>query len=161
RIAATSQRAVAVGAFAGDAADPGDEATRARRRQRRSRLARALAARARTPRPGARRRAQPVLTGPAPGFYDAPMVAVIAVLPFVVAVAAGVYSTWSPCGLSMMSQLTPVAERGRGHRFSVTAVWFVLGALVGGATLGVGVAALAFAMHAIGLSTAMASAVAA
>jgi len=101
------------------------------------------------------------MTAAALGSYDAAMVGVVAVLAFVVAVTAGVYSTWSPCGLSMMSQLTPVAERGRGHRFWVTASWFVFGALVGGATLGLGVALLAVAVHAVGLSTATASAIAA
>ena len=101
------------------------------------------------------------MTTAAPGFYDAAMVGVVAVLAFVVAVAAGVFSTWSPCGLSMMSQLTPVAERGRGHRYGVTASWFVLGALAGGATLGVAVALLALAFHAVGLSAATSSAIAA
>jgi hypothetical protein len=58
------------------------------------------------------------------------------VLACALAVVAAVRSTWSPCGLSMLSTVTPMAERGRGHRFWVTAVWFVLGALFGGATLG-------------------------
>ena len=57
------------------------------------------------------------------------------------AVAAAVRSTWSPCGLSMLSTVTPIAERGRGHRFWVTATWFVVGSLLGGACLG-GLAAL-------------------
>jgi hypothetical protein len=57
-----------------------------------------------------------------------------------VAVAAAVRSTWSPCGLSMLSSITPFGEQGRGHRYGVTAGWFVVGATVGGATLG-GVAA--------------------
>ena len=59
------------------------------------------------------------------------------------AVAAAVRSTWSPCGLSMLSTITPLAEQGRGHRFRATAAWFVLGAAVGGATLGAGAAVLA------------------
>ena len=54
----------------------------------------------------------------------------------VAAVAAAIRSTWSPCGLSMLSTLTPLAERSRGHRYAVTATWFVLGATLGGATLG-------------------------
>ena len=33
----------------------------------------------------------------------------------VIALAAAVRSTWSPCGLSMLSQLTPMAEAGRGR----------------------------------------------
>jgi MFS family permease len=52
------------------------------------------------------------------------------------AVAAAVRSTWSPCGLSMLSTITPMAERSRGRRWGLTAAWFLLGALVGGATLG-------------------------
>jgi hypothetical protein len=68
----------------------------------------------------------------------------LTVLAFSLAVVAAVRSTWSPCGLSMLSTVTPIAERGRGHRFWVTAAWFVLGSLVGGATLG-GLAALAAA----------------
>jgi hypothetical protein len=53
-----------------------------------------------------------------------------------VAVAAAARSTWSPCGLSMLSTITPMAERSRGRRWGVTAAWFVLGATLGGATLG-------------------------
>lgn len=53
-----------------------------------------------------------------------------------VAVGAAIRSTWSPCGLSMLSTITPFAERSRGHRYSVTSTWFVLGAIAGGATLG-------------------------
>jgi hypothetical protein len=59
------------------------------------------------------------------------------------AMAAAVRSTWSPCGLSMLSTITPLAEQGRGHRYRSTAAWFVFGALLGGATLGLGAAALA------------------
>jgi hypothetical protein len=61
---------------------------------------------------------------------------VIVILALVVAVAAAVRSTWSPCGLSMLSSITPMTEQGRGHRFVSTATWFVVGAVVGGATLG-------------------------
>ena len=52
------------------------------------------------------------------------------------AVVSAVRSTWSPCGLSMLSTLTPFAERARGHRFWLTAVWFVAGATAGGLALG-------------------------
>jgi hypothetical protein len=85
----------------------------------------------------------------------------IAILGIVIAVAAAARSTWSPCGLSMLSSITPLAERSRGHRFGVTASWFVLGATVGGATLGVATAALAAAVRAIGISTDAACAIAA
>lgn len=62
----------------------------------------------------------------------------------VIAVVAGVRGTWSPCGLSMLSTLNPVAERARGNRFWLTAAWYLLGALAGGAVLGLGAAVLAF-----------------
>src|SRR5262245_26078437 len=71
------------------------------------------------------------------------MQTLLIVLAAVVAVAAAVRSTWSPCGQSMLSTITPLAERTRGHRFGVTASWFVVGATAGGATLGVGTALLA------------------
>jgi hypothetical protein len=66
----------------------------------------------------------------------------VAVLAAVVAVAAAVRSTWSPCGLSVLSSITPVGERSRGHRYRVTAGWFVAGAVAGGATLGMVTAGL-------------------
>ena len=69
------------------------------------------------------------------------------------AVAVAVRSTWSPCGLSMLSTVTPLAERGRGHRFAATAAWFIVGAIAGGATLGAGAALLAFGMAAVDLSS--------
>jgi hypothetical protein len=62
---------------------------------------------------------------------------------FVVAVAAAARSTWSPCGLSMLSSITPMGDAGRGQRFRTTAAWFVVGATAGGATLGAAGAALA------------------
>jgi hypothetical protein len=68
----------------------------------------------------------------------------------VVAVAAAVRSTWSPCGLSMLSSITPFAERGRGHRYGATAGWFVAGATLGGATLGGAAAFVAWAVAATG-----------
>lgn len=63
--------------------------------------------------------------------------ALLVVVTFVVAVAAATRSTWSPCGLSMLSMITPLSESARGHRYGVTVAWFVLGALLGGATLGI------------------------
>ena len=82
----------------------------------------------------------------------------LTVLAFSLAVAAAVRSTWSPCGLSMLSTVTPIAERGRGHRFAVTATWFVVGSVLGGATLG-GITALG-ALALDGVSTDVALAVA-
>lgn len=72
-----------------------------------------------------------------------------------VAVAAAARSTWSPCGLSMLSTITPFGERARGHRFAVTAGWFVAGAAAGGATLGALAAALAAAVGAVDLPMAV------
>jgi len=48
------------------------------------------------------------------------MLTVLIVAPVAVALAAAVRSTWSPCGLSMLSTVTPVAERARGHRYGAT-----------------------------------------
>ncbi len=64
------------------------------------------------------------------------MTALFVFLALVTGVAAAARSTWSPCGLSMLSTITPFGERGRGHRYAVTAGWFVAGAAAGGATLG-------------------------
>lgn len=58
------------------------------------------------------------------------------------ACAAAVRGMWSPCGLSMLSTFTPMSERARGRRYWLTVVWFVVGAVIGGAALG-GIAALA------------------
>lgn len=63
--------------------------------------------------------------------------------------AAAIRSTWSPCGLSMLSSITPISERGRGHRFGPTAMFFVLGAALGGACLGGVAAALAAVVSAL------------
>lgn len=59
----------------------------------------------------------------------------VVVLAIVVVVAA-LRSTWSPCGRSMPWTITPLTERGRGHRFAATAGWLVAGAALGGAVLG-------------------------
>ena len=65
-----------------------------------------------------------------------------------VAVVAAIRGIWSPCGLSMLSSITPMTESGRGNRFSVTAAWFTAGGIVGGLTTG-----LAAAIVAAGLGT--------
>jgi hypothetical protein len=85
----------------------------------------------------------------------------VVVLGAVVAVAAAARSTWSPCGLSMLSSITPLAERSRGHRFGATATWFVAGAVLGAATLGLVAAALAAGARGAGVGEAGACAVAA
>jgi hypothetical protein len=77
----------------------------------------------------------------------------ILVLGVVVAIAAAVRSTWSPCGQSMLSQLTPVGEASRGYRYRYTATWFVVGSIAGGAVLGGAMAVLAAAVAALDAST--------
>jgi hypothetical protein len=70
----------------------------------------------------------------------------------VLAVVVAVRGLWSPCGLSMISTITPMSERGRGHRFCVTASWYTFGGVVGGATLGVVTALGAWGIAATGAS---------
>ncbi|HYI61609.1 MAG TPA: hypothetical protein VEW93_07370 [Acidimicrobiales bacterium] len=79
------------------------------------------------------------------------MTALLVVLASVVAVAAAARSTWSPCGLSMLSTITPIGERGRNHRYGSTAAWFIAGAVLGGATLAFGAALLAAGVAALDL----------
>ena len=80
------------------------------------------------------------------------MTALLVVLASVVAVAAAIRSTWSPCGLSMLSTITPLGETGRRNRWASTAAWFIAGAALGGATLGAGAALLAVGIAALDLS---------
>jgi hypothetical protein len=70
-----------------------------------------------------------------------------------IAVVAAFRSTWSPCGVSMLSSITPLSETGRGHRYWATVTWFVIGALLGGLTLGAVAALGAMAVATLGLST--------
>jgi len=53
----------------------------------------------------------------------------------------------------MISTITPMSERGRGHRFAVTAGWFAVGSTVGGAVLGLGFALLALVVGQVHLAT--------
>lgn len=80
------------------------------------------------------------------------MTALVITLASVVAVAAAIRSTWSPCGLSMLSTITPLGEQARRYRWGASAAWFVAGAVLGGATLGAGAAALAAGIGALDLS---------
>lgn len=64
------------------------------------------------------------------------MTGVLYLSALVVAGCAAARSTWSPCGLSMLSSITVFSERARGHRYWPTALWFVVGAIAGGACLG-------------------------
>ncbi len=68
-----------------------------------------------------------------------------------VAVVSAVRGIWSPCGLSMLSSLTPMTESGRGNRFGITAAWFTAGGVLGGISLGALAAAGAAALDALGL----------
>jgi hypothetical protein len=52
----------------------------------------------------------------------------------------------------MLSTITPFAERSRGHRYAVTAAWFVAGSVLGGITLGGLAAGLGTAIAATGVS---------
>jgi len=79
------------------------------------------------------------------------MTALVITLASVVAVAAAVRSTWSPCGLSMLSTITPIGEQARRNRYATSAAWFIAGAVLGGATLGAGAALLAAGVGALDL----------
>jgi hypothetical protein len=81
------------------------------------------------------------------------MTTLLIVLAALTAVIAAARSTWSPCGLSMLSSITPLAEHGRGHRYRTTACWFVAGSIVGGTSLGLVTALVAAGIGAAGLSS--------
>lgn len=76
----------------------------------------------------------------------------------VIAVVAAFRSTWSPCGVSMLSSITPLSESGRGHRYWATVSWFLLGALLGGLTLGAVAALGALLIAWLGISSVAAAA---
>ena len=80
------------------------------------------------------------------------MTPTLTVLALLLAAVAAARSTWSPCGLSMLSTITPFGERGRGHRYAATCTWFVLGATAGGLVLGAVAAGLAVLVAASGAS---------
>ena len=69
-----------------------------------------------------------------------------------IAVVAAFRSTWSPCGVSMLSSITPLSEVGRGHRYWATVAWFLFGSILGGLTLGLVAALGAMAVAGLGLS---------
>lgn len=70
-----------------------------------------------------------------------------------VALLAAVRGVWSPCGLSMLSSITPMTEAGRGNSFRTTAAWFLVGGLFGGLTLGAVAAGAGAVLGLAGLST--------
>jgi hypothetical protein len=80
------------------------------------------------------------------------MTIVLASVACIVALAAAARSTWSPCGLSMLATITPLAEQGRGHRYRTTASWFLAGSVLGGASLGAVMALVAAAVGSLGAS---------
>lgn len=80
------------------------------------------------------------------------MTTTLTVLALLVAATAAARSTWSPCGLSMLSTITPVGERARGHRYGATCAWFVVGATAGGLALGALSAGLAALVGVAGAS---------
>jgi len=53
----------------------------------------------------------------------------------------------------MMSTITPLAEAGRGRRYSWSAAWFIVGSVVGGATLGAVAGLLSILVRAATLPT--------
>jgi hypothetical protein len=61
---------------------------------------------------------------------------VLLVLALGTAVASAARGLWSPCGLSVLSSINPVAESARGHRYWLTVAWYVAGAAFGGVVLG-------------------------
>lgn len=77
------------------------------------------------------------------------MVALFLAVALAVAAVSAIRGVWSPCGLSMLSSITPMTEAGRGNRFRTTAAWFVVGAVLGGLSIG----ALA-ALAAVGVAAA-------
>jgi MFS family permease len=62
-----------------------------------------------------------------------------------IAAVSGARGTWSPCGLSMISAINPLSERSRGNRYSLTALWFIAGSVLGGVVLGAASGVLALA----------------
>ena len=82
------------------------------------------------------------------------MASTLLLLALAVAAVSAVRGVWSPCGLSMLSSITPMTEAGRGNRFAVTATWFVVGGIVGGASLGLVAAVGAAGLDLLDLSLA-------
>lgn len=80
------------------------------------------------------------------------MSATLVVVAIPVAVVAAIRGIWSPCGLSMLSSITPMTEAGRGYRFGSTARWFTLGGLLGGLSKSVLTGAAALGVAALDLS---------
>lgn len=69
---------------------------------------------------------------------------------FALGIACAFRGMWSPCGLSMLSTITPLGERSRGHSYSWSMCWYLLGATVGGASLGACMAGAAALLAMVG-----------
>jgi MFS family permease len=82
------------------------------------------------------------------------MTSTLIALSFLLAVTVAVRSTWSPCGQSMLSTLTPLSERARGHDWWPAVGWFVAGAVLGGLTLGAALSVLAWLASVAGIGAA-------
>jgi MFS family permease len=67
------------------------------------------------------------------------------------AIACAVRGLWSPCGLSMLSTITPLGERSRGHSYAWSMCWYLIGATAGGACLGACLSAGSGVLSAVGL----------
>jgi hypothetical protein len=80
------------------------------------------------------------------------MTIVLASVACIMALVAAARSTWSPCGLSMLATITPLAEQGRGHRYRTTATWFLVGSVLGGVSIGAVIALVAAAVGSLGVS---------
>ena len=86
---------------------------------------------------------------------------VIFALGLVVAAASALRGLWSPCGLSMLTSINPFSERGRRHRYWLTATWFLVGSTVGGCCLGAVTGIGALGLRALDLSAGLSIALAA
>ncbi len=71
-------------------------------------------------------------------------------LVLVLAIACAFRGLWSPCGLSMLSTITPLGERARGHSYAWSMSWYLVGATAGGACLGACLSAGAAAVALVG-----------
>jgi hypothetical protein len=60
----------------------------------------------------------------------------LALVGCLLAVVGALRAAWSPCGLSMLSSLTPLGERSRGMSWRVTAGAYAIGALGAGTLTG-------------------------
>ena len=72
---------------------------------------------------------------------------------FALTAVSALRGTWSPCGLSMLSTITPMSERARHRRYWGSVAWFLAGAGVGGATLGAGMGVGSWLYRQVGMGT--------